>query len=164
VKKPPDRRRTAGDLDSHVALSSVKRLHFIVGIATAAAFLATGQYMHFALGHLSELEDFPKALYRSGHIYLLYAALLNLAIGTYLTAAPSQMGRNLQWVGSGLLLGTPVLFLYGFAMETPLGTLERTWTQWSIFASTAGIVLHALSRGQEAPRKSSKTSSSVLRT
>lgn len=120
------------------------RLHFVVGIAAAAAFLGTGLYMHFALGHLAELEDLPRALYRSGHIYLLYAALLNLAIGTYLTEARSPSRRNLQWVGSGLLLVSPVLFLYGFVVETPLGLIERTWTQWSIFASTAGVVVHAL--------------------
>jgi hypothetical protein len=159
VQSAPDRRRPSGELDSHVASSRAKRLHLIVGMATVAAFLATGLYMHFALGHLSELEDFPRALYRSGHIYLLYAGLLNLAIGTYLTAARSQMRRNLQGVGSGLLLVTPVLFLYGFAMETPLGMLERTWTQWSIFASTAGIILHALSRGLECCKHSGRNTS-----
>jgi hypothetical protein len=137
-----------------MAVSSVtlRQLHLAVGIAAVGAFLATGLYMHFALAHLAELEDFPRSLYRSGHIYLLYAALLNLVIGTYLTEARPRMRRNLQWAGSGLLLVSPVLFLYGFVVETPLGSVERTWTQWSIFGSTAGVVLHALFGSRAARR------------
>lgn len=130
----------------------LRRLHLIVGTATVAAFLATGQYMHFGLGHLAEMEDAPRALYRSGHIYLLYAALLNLAVGTYVTEARHRTRRTLQWVGSCLLLVSPILFLYGFAMETPLGLVDRTWTEWGIIGSTVGVVLHAMWGRGEAGR------------
>jgi hypothetical protein len=131
----------------------LRRLHLIVGTATVAAFLATGLYMHFALGHLAELENAPRALYRSGHIYLLFSALLNLAIGTYLTEARHRTRRNLQWAGSCLLLVSPVLFLYGFAVETPLGLVDRTWTEWGIMGSALGVVLHAACGRGEAGRR-----------
>lgn len=131
----------------------LRRLHLIVGTASVGAFLATGLYMHVALGHLAELDDAPRALYRSAHIYLLYAALLNLAVGTYLAESRHRTRRNLQWTGSGLLLVSPMLFLYGFAVETPLGLVDRTWTEWGIIGSAVGVVLHALCGRGEAGRK-----------
>lgn len=128
----------------------LRRVHLIVGALAAAAFLGTGLYMHFALGHLSGLEDFPRALYRSGHIYLLFAALLNLTIGAYVVEARSRARRNMQLAGSALLLASPVLFLYGFMVETPLASIDRPWTYWSIIAAAVGVVLHVCASGRAA--------------
>lgn len=139
----------------------LSRLHLIVGTAGGVAFLVTGLYMHFALAHLSGLEDTPRALYRSGHIYLLFGALLNLAAGTHVAAARSPWQRNVQWLGSSLLLLSPAVFLYGFAAETPLGAVERTWTQLGIFSATAGVVLHVLGGWRKAQGRSDEVLSST---
>lgn len=128
----------------------LRRVHLLVGALAGAAFLGTGLYMHFALGHLSGLEDFPRALYRSGHIYLLFAALLNLTLGAYVVDARSPARRNMQLAGSALLLASPVLFLYGFMVETPLASIDRPWTFWSIIAAAVGVVLHVCASGRAA--------------
>ena len=62
----------------------MKRFHLIIGLTVIVIFLLTGQYMEYVHNRL--LPDGTRMLYRSRHIYLLLAGLLNLAIGIYLTA------------------------------------------------------------------------------
>jgi hypothetical protein len=77
----------------------VKRLHLLCGVLGLAIFLATGQYMDRWLNHLDGMPDGPRALYRSGHIYILFSASLNLLLGVYVAASPGRTSRILQYVG-----------------------------------------------------------------
>jgi hypothetical protein len=45
--------------------------------------------MDLSYDHLRGLDDTTRMLFRSTHIYLLFAALLNLALGLYLKAEPA---------------------------------------------------------------------------
>jgi hypothetical protein len=121
----------------------LKRVHFVAGLIGLAAFLATGQYMDRSLAHLQGMQDGPRALYRSGHIYILFSALLNLLLGAYLTASTTKGGRAVQYVGSAMLLGALAFFLYGFAVETPLAVIERPMVRKGIVWSLAGVIAHA---------------------
>src|SRR5262249_56697175 len=64
--------------------ATMRRLHLVVGLVGLLAFLASGQYMDLGYDHLRRLDDTRRMLFRSTHIYLLFAALLNLALGLYL--------------------------------------------------------------------------------
>lgn len=114
----------------------VKRLHILVGLAGLAAFLLTGQYMDRWLGHLEGMPDGPRALYRSGHIYILFSASLNLLLGVYVMRFPGRTSRWLQYAGSALLVGGLGLFVYGFFAETPLALVERPMTREAIVADS----------------------------
>ena len=59
----------------------MKRLHLIIGLTVVVIFLLTGQYMEYVHNRL--LLDGTRMLYRSRHIYLLLAGLLNLILGIY---------------------------------------------------------------------------------
>jgi hypothetical protein len=120
------------------------RLHLVAGLIGVAAFLVSGLYMDRSLAHLAGMEDAPRALYRSGHIYLLFASLLHLGIGAYLVPRQSLAGRMTQYVASLALLAALVLFAYGFAVETPLGLVERPMTRVGIELAFAGTLLHAV--------------------
>ena len=122
---------------------SWKWLHVLLGILGIVAFLATGQFMDRRLGHLEGMPDGPRALYRSGHIYILFAALLNLLLGVYVRPSDQRRGRIVQNLGSTLLLGALMLFLYGFFVETPQGSIERPRTREAIYWSLGGVLLHA---------------------
>jgi hypothetical protein len=63
----------------------MRRLHLVTGLVSVAAFLASGLYMHLRYDHLRGMDDVLRLLFRSTHIYLLFAALLNLALGLYMT-------------------------------------------------------------------------------
>jgi hypothetical protein len=124
----------------------MRRLHLVVGLVGLAAFLASGQYMDRGYDPLRGLDDTTRMLFRSTHIYLLFAALLNLALGLYLEAEPPGWRRWLQRVGSALVAVAPLLLATGFLTEPWLSGLDRPYSRPAIYGSLAGLILHAGSR------------------
>jgi hypothetical protein len=114
-----------------------------VGVVGLAAFIATGQFMDRRLDHLVGMADGPRALYRSGHIYILFAALLNLLLGAYLVPSTTRGARLAQYVSSALIMTSLILFVYGFAIETPLGLVERPMVRKGIYLCLAGVLVSA---------------------
>lgn len=123
----------------------MKRFHIIFGLVAVVIFLLTGQYMDHYLGHLAGMPDGPRMLYRTRHIFILLAALLNLGIGAYFTLRPSQAGRITQVIGSVLIVISTVLFLVGFIYEPKLAGLETPYSHWGMYLILAGTLLHLLS-------------------
>lgn len=124
----------------------MRRLHLLIGIAGTIAFILTGQYMDRWLGHLAGMADLPRMIYRSGHIYLLLASLLNLALGLYVTDDVVGWRRWVRLVGSALVLIAPVLFLAGFASEPARTDFERPFAGPAIYGSFAGMLLHLIAK------------------
>jgi hypothetical protein len=122
----------------------LRTVHLLVGVAGLGAFLATGLFMDRRLDHLVGMADGPRALYRSGHIYILFSALLHVLIGVYFIRSRSLPGRLVQTAGSALLFVSLGLFLYGFFVETPIGAIERPMIRNAIVWSLAGVLLHGI--------------------
>jgi uncharacterized membrane protein len=125
----------------------LRRLHLVIGIAGVIAFLLTGQYMDLWLAHLEGMPDLPRMLYRSGHIYLLFAALLNLVLGLYLDEERNGWRQHATQLGSGLILIGPMLLLIGWGPEAVRTDLERPYSRPAIYASFAGVLLHGMAAG-----------------
>lgn len=100
--------------------------------------------MHWDLGHLREMPDVPRLMYRSAHIYLLFAGLLNVALGLYLQAQDSPRGRWAQLIGSVMLMASPVFFGWSFWVESQQPSIERHLLRLGIYLSFGGVILHAL--------------------
>jgi hypothetical protein len=124
----------------------MRRVHLVVGLVALAGFLASGQYMDRGYDHLRGLDDATRLLFRSTHIYLLFSALLNLALGLYLVPAPPGWRRGVQHLGSALLLAAPLLFAAGFLTEPWLSGLARPYSRPGIIGCLAALVLHLASR------------------
>lgn len=122
----------------------MRRSHLIVGYAGVIVFILSGQYMDRWLGHLAGMADLPRMLYRSGHIYLLMASLLNLALGLYLSEADGGWRRIVQRVGSVLVVVAPILFLVGFTQESARTDFERPWAGPAIHGLFGGVLLMAI--------------------
>jgi hypothetical protein len=120
----------------------LRGLHILVGTLGLIAFLETGQFMDRSLDHLAGMPDAPRALYRSAHIYILFAALLHLVLGTYVASAGPRLPRFVQYLGSVLLVGALACFVHGFYIETPAASVERPVTRTGIELSLAGVLLH----------------------
>src|SRR5262249_60781011 len=105
--------------------ATMRRLHLVVGLVGLLAFLASGQYMDLGYDHLRRLDDTRRMLFRSTHIYLLFAALLNLALGLYLVAAPAARRRRLGYARSALVVVAPALLGGAVFVEAPPGTPPR---------------------------------------
>lgn len=133
-------------------LRAIRRAHLIVGLLGIVAFLGTGLYMDRVHGHLRGYDDTLRMLYRSTHIYLLLAAVVNTMTGLYLQAAASPLRRAWQVLGSAALLAGPPLFLLGFCTEPYLTDLARPYSRVAIYLALAGAVFHLLAA---VPMKSS---------
>ena len=89
----------------------IKRLHLTFGVLIVIVFLLTGQYMDKYLNHMAGAPDGLRMLYRTRHIFILLAGLLNLGIAAYVTLHPQLWRRILQFAGSGLIIIASSLFI-----------------------------------------------------
>ena len=124
----------------------MKRLHLIFGVLVVVGFLLTGQYMDFQEPRVRELTDEgTRMMFRSRHIYLLLAGLVNLGVGAYFTYHGARWRRTLQIAGSVLIILAPLLMTAAFFYEPTLKGLQRTFTQPAVVALFAGVFLHLFS-------------------
>jgi peptidoglycan/LPS O-acetylase OafA/YrhL len=121
----------------------MKRFHLIFGLAIVIVFLLTGQYLEYV--HNRQLPDGTRMLYRSRHIYLLLAGLLNLGIGAYFISRPRGWRRMLQNIGSVLIALAPVPLLIGFFSEPQKGPEQTAVAPLGIFALAFGTLFHLIS-------------------
>lgn len=123
----------------------MKILHQTIGIVVVIIFLLTGQYLEIYYPHMEEVGDGMRMLFRSRHIYILLAGLINIGIGTYFSYRKERWRRVLQLTGSVLVLIAPFLLLAAFFYEPLLPNLQRTFTLPAIEFLLAGTLLHLLS-------------------
>jgi hypothetical protein len=123
----------------------MKRLHLIVGLLMLVIFVLTGQYMDKFHEHLRNTPDAARLLFRSRHIYLLLASLINIVLGVYLARGLTAWRNRLQTLGSLLLLLAPALLLYAFFTEPFRGGWQFAASFYGIIFLLAGTLLHLLS-------------------
>ncbi len=123
----------------------MKRFHLIFGLLAVIAFLLTGKYMDHYLGHLRGMPDGPRMLYRTRHIFILLAGLLNLGIGTYLRPRALRERLIVQLLGSVFIVLATLLFVVGFFYEPKLAGLHTPLSHWGMYLIFAGTFLHLLS-------------------
>jgi len=120
--------------------------HVVFGLLVVVTFVLTGQYMDRLHEHLRGMADGQRMLYRSRHIYILLAGLLNLGLGTYLQLRPARWQRVLQLLGSVLIVAATCMLVAAFFREPPLADLQHTpLSYYGLHAILAGTLLHLLS-------------------
>jgi hypothetical protein len=123
----------------------MRRVHLIFGILVVGIFLLTGQYMDKYYNHLAGFPDGVRMLYRTRHIFILLAGLLNLGLGAYFTPR-SRIGPGiLQLLGSALIFTASILFIVAFFYEPWLSGLYTPLSHWGTYTILAGTILHLLS-------------------
>ena len=123
----------------------MKKTHLIFGALVVLAFLFTGQYMDKYFNHLVGMPDGPRLLYRTRHIFILMAGLLNLGIGAYVTYRTETWRRVLQLIGSLLIVAASFLFLFAFFYEPNLTDLRTPLSHWGTYIIATGVLLHVIS-------------------
>lgn len=127
----------------------MRRFHQIFGLLLIIAFLLTGQYMDIYLNHLIGVEDGVRMLYRTRHIFILLAGLLNLGLGAYFTYRQEMWRKLLQVSGSGLIILASFLFIIAFFYEPTLTGLYTPLSHWGTYTIFAGTLLHLLSGARQ---------------
>ncbi len=125
-------------------MNRFRTLHLVIGALGFAAFVLTGQYMHWVHGHLHGMADGPRLLYRTSHIYLLWSSLLNVLLGCYLNPFRNRSLRLVQSIAGLAILVGPFLLATSFFVESNNPSLARPITRLAIYLALAGGVLHAL--------------------
>lgn len=124
----------------------MKTLHRIFGVLVILAFLLTGQLMDFHHPKVREMTDEgTRMMFRSRHIYILLAGLLNLGVGVYFTYWRERWRKRLQVTGSVLLIVATLLLIGAFFYEPTLKGLPRPLTLPGIVALLVGVFCHLFS-------------------
>lgn len=122
----------------------VKRLHAIVGMSTVLVFLGTGAYMRMSFPELYDGNEVIRYLFRANHVYILFAGLLNVLPGLYLSWSIIPWRKSLQRAGSWMILIAPVLFLAAFIIEPVQASPMRPLTVTAAFVILVGVTLHGI--------------------
>ena len=123
------------------------RLHRAVGLVILLLFLGTGAWMRLAFPDAWSPDPSVRFLFRANHVYLLFAALLNLVVGAY--PIPRRRLRRTQLVGSLLLLFAPGLLTLAFWLEPPAASPGRPLTVAGVALTAAGVALHVIAATRE---------------
>ena len=107
-------------------------------------FLLTGQYMDKFYNHLHGMPDGPRLLYRTRHIFILLAGLLNLALGAYFSYRVEPWRRTVQIIGSLLIFTASSLFFAAFFYEPNLTDLQTPLSHWGTYTIATGAILHVV--------------------
>jgi len=133
-------------------LLRMKKAHLIFGVLIVVGFLLTGQYMDKFYNHMEGIADGPRLLYRTRHIFILLAGLLNLGIAAYFTYRIQAWRRTLQLLGSLLIFTASLLFLIAFFYEPNLDNLHTPLSHWGTYTIATGAVFHVVSGVRQKPQ------------
>ena len=123
----------------------LRRVHLVVGILGVVGFLLTGQVMSHHHPRMQELSAELQLMYLSRHVYVLAGALVNTVLGLYLQMQIAARRRNLQMIGSLLILPSAVFLPLAFLVEAPLGFAGRGWRSgFGLIALFVGVMTHLL--------------------
>jgi hypothetical protein len=118
--------------------------HLIFGLAMFIVFVTTGKFMRIDFPDKDTIPQELRLLMRSRHIYILFSALIHLALGTYLQLRPQAWRRVVQIGGSALLVISSGFLVWAFAVETYSLQHFSDLSRNGIYLSLAGIGLHLI--------------------
>jgi hypothetical protein len=125
---------------------NLRVFHLWLGLAAFAVFLYTGIYMRRQFPEVYAVNEAVRYLFRANHVYILFAALLNLTLGFQVSDAGRRGKGTLQMMASALVAAAIPLLVYAFFVEPPKASPERPLTVLGIVCAAAGTLLHGVAR------------------
>lgn len=123
---------------------TLRMAHLVVGAIAVVAFLITGQIMGRHEPPVAAMEWAERLLFRSRHIYLLSAGLVNLALGVHFVLPARDLRRSAAIAGSLLVLASAVLTFFAFFAEPMAGRPPGMISSLGLVALFGGVLLYAL--------------------
>ena len=122
----------------------MKWFHLIVGLLVFIVFVTTGKFMRIDFPDKELIPQELRLLMRSRHIYILFNALIHLALGVYLQIRPTAWQKALQYAGSLLLTASAGLLLWAFITETYQLQHFSDISRFGIYTSLWGMGFHLI--------------------
>jgi uncharacterized membrane protein len=123
---------------------AIRWLHLVVGVVVFFVFTTTGSYMRADFPNKDAIPPEFRMLMRSRHIYILFSALIHLAIAAYFRLARAPLVRTVQVIGSVLLLCSSGLLIWAFAAETYSFRHASNISSFGIFTSLAAVIIQVI--------------------
>jgi hypothetical protein len=121
----------------------MRKLHLVVGVVTLVVFAISGQVMGHHTPPMAAFSDGVRLMYRSRHIYILAAGLINLVLGVYLQRQTKGWRKGVQTAGSAFLVASPALLVLAFLLEPQHGFQEHMrWSVAGLFTLFLGSLAH----------------------
>jgi len=124
--------------------STLRKSHLVVGAVTVLAFLITGLIMRMHEPPVSAMEWAQRLLFRSRHIYILCAGLVNLAIGVHFALPVTKIRHGAAVAGSLFVLASAILLFFAFFAEPMAGRPPGPLSWMGLIALFGGVMLHTL--------------------
>ena len=118
--------------------------HLIFGIVMFVVFVTTGKFMRVDFPDKDAIPQELRLLMRSRHIYILFSALIHLALGVYLQLRPQLWRKVLQFGGSAVLVLSSGFLIWAFVVETYSYQHFSDLSRNGIYAALWGIGLHLI--------------------
>ena len=125
----------------------MRLFHKTIGVSVVVIFLLTGQYLEFYYPQMEGVDDGMRMMFRSRHIYILLAGLINICLGTYFSYRRERWRQALQLTGSILIILATALSVGAFFYEPKQAGLPRPLTLPAIVAIFAGTLFHLFGGG-----------------
>jgi hypothetical protein len=122
--------------------ASMKWFHLIFGILLFFVFTQTGTLMRSDFPDKDAIPQDFRLLMRSRHIYILFAALINVVLGLYLQLRAETVLKILQIAGSSILAVGSVVLVYAWYVETYGLQHFSDASRWGIYICATGVGLH----------------------
>ena len=122
----------------------MKWVHLVFGIVLFFVFTTTGEYMRADFPDKDAIPQELRVLMRSRHIYILFSALIHMALGIYLQMRPETGRKILQSAGSVSLFVASGLLVWAFVVETYSIKGFSDFSRFGIYTSAIGLGLHLL--------------------
>lgn len=118
--------------------------HLVVGALAVGAFLVTGMVLQGLQPPIAEMDWGERLHFRSRHIYVLAAALANLALGIHYALPASAIRRAAAILGSLLALASTLMLFFAFFAEPMAGRPPGGLSAFGLYALFGGVILNAL--------------------
>jgi hypothetical protein len=115
--------------------------HLVVGALTVGAFLVTGLVMSNHEPPVAGMDWVARLLFRSRHIYILAAGLVNLSLGLAYALPEGTGRRGAAVAGSALALASAPLLFFAFFTEPMAGRDPGALSAAGLYALFGGVVL-----------------------
>ena len=117
---------------------TLKKIHFYFGLLIFAGFVFTGLYMRFNMANVPHENITVRMMFRANHIYILFAALLHLAI-SFVNIHSTK--KTLELTGSIISIVATIALFAAFFIDPITNSLQRDVTRASVAGLFAGTIL-----------------------
>ena len=121
------------------------RAHWLTGMLALVSFLAAGAYMRY-VALVPQMEAAPRMVFRSRFLFLLLAAVANIALAG--VPRPSVLQR----AASCLILAAPFPLMVSFFIDAGRGVESSPFTVWTMRGLFAAALLLAIANRPRSAR------------